>query len=153
MDIDQAAVLFERYVRNYFGFLTSEYGMEFGRGKVMDRHDPRDMYIRVRCESQQMRLDFAWNLLGQLQIMIRNRQIPRGKPHALYFETFVEFLTNGREKPIVPLVPSPKKAVSREQVEDVLRKLAEKLKTYLPDVLACEPEGYAAYDRYLKKRM
>lgn len=166
MNIEETVQMFNEYVHSYFSFLDSDYGMQIGDAKIFDRESPTDAYIRIRCKSEFIVMDIAWGIVYGLQICIRNKNIADKKRNYVYFEPFIEFLTNEKEQPIIPFITGREKNSKTNKLfgeyeklmrdeqsfKVVLEKLANKLKTYYEAILKCEASRYYDFHEYLKMK-
>jgi hypothetical protein len=130
-DIDGIAILYEEMIITSFNFLESELNMHRGKVRISNRNDLRDITVSVRFESVSHRLDITWGIYQNgIGILIYNKScLEKSTIHNkncfVYFEPFVEFLTNGKEKPIIPQI-YPKMSTGRIiKVMDARKKIFE----------------------------
>ena len=141
-DIECKAKSFEEMVVSSFDFLETEFEMHRGDLRISNRNDPREVTIKIRFESTTHRFDITWEI-GQngIGILIWNkkcleRHTVYNKNCFTYFEPFLEFLTNGKEKSIVPQV-YPKMSMNKlVKVMEQRKQLFESPLTNIIDRLA-----------------
>jgi hypothetical protein len=96
---------FEVEVQRYFGFLETDEGMKRGSVYASGGNDPRDAHLVVRFSRQGLMIDVAWKENEKALVLNvyfgRDDLSPRERH--VYFEPFIEYLTSGREKAIIPL--------------------------------------------------
>lgn len=138
-DIDE----FEKAAIEGFMFLESDFGFKYSGLKIV-QEDPRDSYVAAKYRSDSLRVDVVWNPLEMsISVFIRlnNYDLDRRKRY-LYFEPFIEYMSEGLMKPIVPQI-YPGMSVrniecAMEQrnkcfengVSQVVKALAEKVREY-----------------------
>lgn len=96
---------FEAEVQKSLGFLETEEGMKRGAAYVSGGSDPRDAGLVVRFSRQGLTIDVAWKENEKalvLNVRFDRNELSRQERH-VYFEPFIEYLSGGREKAIVPL--------------------------------------------------
>jgi hypothetical protein len=153
---DQEA--FGRDVKATFAFLEPEFGMAFS-GLRETRGDPRDRAIIATYDNDSACVQIAWGEMELglvISIQRRDRSIPK-KLRWIYFEPFVEYLTDGKTPPIVPQVYywMPMRALTStmrkrrelfsDHANEALAQLAARLRTYLNDVLHAKRDTLVGY--------
>lgn len=166
-DLNQRIIKFEHLVISSFSFLENAHKMRRGPVRISNRNDPRDVTAKIRFESESHRFDVTW-AIGQngLGIMIWNKSCLEKftvlkSDCSIYFESFIEYLTNGGEKPIVPQVypkMSTKKLIQimdeRKQLlalffDDTISKLANKLELNLNLIVSKDMVTFTEYHKWL----
>ena len=167
INIDDKAQLFQERVIESFSFLEDEFNMKKGRLRLLNQNDPREVTAKIRYESESHRIDIGWGI-GENGIGIliwnksshENSSLPKNK-NFVFFEPFLEFLTNGEEKPIIPQV-YPKMSVAkimkamdeREQLfktplADIVTRLAKKLKVNYELVLSKDIRTFIEFHEWM----
>jgi hypothetical protein len=154
---------FEEIVRS-FAFL-SEAGMN-DRGVRGIGSGGRGSGLVARYEAPVMRLEIGWSEFElALGIMLKYNlsELPDEQRY-VFFEPFVEFLTEGREGAIVPFVSDnmssaalgrvmgDREAVFADGLAPVAERLAAKLKRYFDQVRDASGEQIVAYHAWMKAR-
>ena len=142
-DDDQSS--FEEMVRRGFFFLESERNMSFTGIKEIGKGDPREAGLVARYRADGFRIDIGWSDIQKsvtILIHLANEDLPRRIRH-LYLDSFVEFISGGREKSIVAQI-YPR--MSDSAIFDAMRKREELLKRKkLPEVLALVADRLRRY--------
>ena len=166
-NLDDKSHSFEKMVSSSFNFLEQNHEMKRGRVRISNRRDPRDVTFQIRYESKKYRFDIGWGIGNNgFGIVVKNKlfiekNILASKECSVHFEPFVEFLTNGSVKPIVPQV-YPKMSVSklcnvadeREELFEqplvtLIDRLAEKLKANYTNVTSQDPIVFVEFHRWM----
>lgn len=141
--------MFKSEVCGHFEFLQSEYGLAF-RGIRLNEGDPRDRCLIARYWGDTLRVDIGWNdfesSLGVL-ILFKSSDIERDCRH-IHLEPFIEFITNGNTKPIIPQIyPGMSAANIARAIESrnillehgfgwLVEKVAARLREHFPTICA-----------------
>jgi hypothetical protein len=125
-EIDRVARDFSELVRRCFSFLEEDYAMARSNW-VSQRGSPRDATANVRYQSETIAVDIGY-ALGELNlgILVRRKgpdgQVASREPSSfVYFEPYVEYITGGSVKPVVP-TSYPRDSTSRVARMAELRK-------------------------------
>lgn len=139
---------FEKLVRENFDFLQDTPRMKFSGVRSIGGDDPRDAGLVARYSRDDLRVDVGWSKLQSsltVSLKFEDADIPRKLRH-LYFEPFIEFFTQGKDRAIVPYIRegmSIKKILSvsteREKVfQDglpaVIKAVGRKLRLYFNQI-------------------
>lgn len=166
-NVSEKAHFFEGLVIESFGFLENEFNMSRGKVRILNPKDPREVTARIRYESDSHRIDVGWGISENgIGILIWSKlcrddmSIPKDKCY-VYFEPFVEYLTNGFEKPISPQV-YPKMSVSKIlkimderrklfelPLPEIVRRLAIKMKSNFELILSKDIKAYIEFHEWL----
>lgn len=97
---------FERVATQCFHFLVAELGMKQSPLRSVGGDDPRDSALVVRYTRDDMRIDIGWgaNELALIVGVTFNRPGLNRRERHVYFEPFIEFLSQGQQSAIVPYV-------------------------------------------------
>ncbi len=112
---------FEEMVKVSFGFAESAFRMRFCGVRPSGGDDPRDAALVARYTGSRFRFDIGWNEFELSLAVLINFDNPDLKRHEryVYFEPFVEYLTEGEETAIVPYVAEN---MSIRQIEAVMKR-------------------------------
>lgn len=135
---------FENLIRENFGFLEGEAHMKFLGVRSIGGNDPRDAGLVARYSRNSLRVDVGWSkFVSSLTVSLKFEadEIPRKLRH-LYFEPFIEFLTDGREKAIVPYMLE---GMSIKEILSLSVKREEVFKAGLPVVAKAVGEKLRLY--------
>lgn len=166
-DLNKRIKIFESFVISAFSFLENDYKMSHKPVRISNRNDPREITASIRYESESHNFDITW-AIGQngLGILIRNKAcldkytVLKSNSYA-YFESFIEYLTNGNDKPIVPQVYPKMSTKSLIEVMEIrknlletsfsetINKLAEKLKLYFMTLLSKNIDTFVEYHKWM----
>lgn len=143
----------------------AEYGFDCNGVRRVD-DDPRDAYLLARFAKGEERIDIAWNEMAQsLTILFRisNDQLSR-KERYIYFEPFIEFISNGQ---VLPIAPQLFPRMTLKSIESVMRQrhvtfkegigssmasLATKLREHMESVQSSSAETVRNYHRWYEVR-
>lgn len=154
---------FEKLIRESFDFLESERHMKFSGVRSVGGSDPRDAGLVARYSRDEFRLDVGWSKSQcslTISVKFEGGGIPRGFRH-IYFEPFVEFLTGGREKAIVPYIregmsvreilsiSSEREVVFKGGLPVVVKALGEKLRLYFNQIESASVEMIDKYHDWM----
>ncbi len=167
VDVDSKAKQFASAVIAHFSFLESQYAMKRIDVRVVDRGSAQDEGAVVRYLSDNVAVDICWGFAELvISIMIRYPS-PTGRLSSndplkyLYFEPYVEFITQGELTPIVPQVPRTLSKSGFESVleareslldggiKGVLEKISSRLQNYGHVVLKGEVEDLREFHEWL----
>jgi hypothetical protein len=134
---------FEAEVQRYFGFLQSDEGMKRGSVYASGGSDPRDAGLVVRFSRQGLMIGIAWkeNEKALVLSIYFDRDDLSPRERHVYFEPFVEYLTGGGEKAIIPLfehgigfatVLKQRERAFARGLPAVMAALGDKLKAHFP---------------------
>ena len=143
---------FERLVDRYLGFLSEKHGFARRETRAHDLNSPMDAGVSISFEREDLRVSIDLGLAGAsgLGLMIRDNQWhTRPAPEdgsrpvkVVYFESLVEYMTDGAESPLVPhhgQAPAREVRAAVRRVEEdlasVVEQLAAKLAKHAPQVL------------------
>lgn len=163
----QETSYFESEVTRRFAFLEAEYKMQFtGVRRVCDG-DPRDSGLVARYRVDGFRIDIGWSAVQQaLSVLIHlsNTELPRHSRY-VYLDSFVEFITEGKEPSIVPQIyprmseASIIDAMKRRQelldnrpVAEVLGAISEKLRRHLHSVIDASVDLVLRYHEWMARK-
>ena len=158
-------VHFADTVRTSFRFLEETGQMCFVGVREGGGDDPRDHTLIVRYECNDLRADIAWcEGEGSLAILLRYNRGDLGKHERyVYMEPFIEFLSDGQYKALVPYV---REGMSVEQLrtimdrrcvllsdgyEAVVRALGLKTEPFLKKIVSVTSEEIMNYHRWMKR--
>lgn len=157
---------FENLVGQYFGFLSEAHDFSRRESRAHDLDSPIDAAVTISFDREDLRVSIGLGLAGAngLGITIRdNRWHTRSVPadgsrpvKSSYFESLVAYLTDGVDKPLVPLhgeatTREVNEAALRvaEDLESVVAQLAAKLAKHATRVLHADiPSQFAAAADY-----
>jgi len=156
---------FEAIARQFFGFLEDEAGMKRGVARVVNEGSPRDEVFVLRYSRDDMRVNIGWkaNELALISRVRLNRSALSRREHDVYFESYIEFISRGAEKAIVPFREGPgsrqpfmtcmkqRQRLFEEGLPPVMEALAAKVRNRLPDLEAATPETVRAYHAWIAK--
>ena len=91
--------------------------MNKGNTRILNRKDPREITVVIRYKSEDHQIDIGWGISEKaIGILIWNKNCYNNssidKKIYIYFEPFIEFFTNGKDKPIIPQM-YPKMSVKK----------------------------------------
>jgi hypothetical protein len=165
---DEKVQHFEKTVRKSFEFLEKEFGMYKGNARILNRKDPREITVVIRYKSEDYQIDIGWGISEKaIGILIWNKHYHTSssidKKIYIYFEPFIEFLTNGKDKPIIPQI-YPKMSVKkiaaimdeRKQLFElplceIIDKLAEKLKLYYEKIITLDCNLFLEFQHWFNQ--
>ena len=157
---------FEEMVVLSFGFVEAEAGMIFGSVEKSGGRDSRDAALIARYSGQDFRFDVGWSeyeLSLCVLIYFKQLNVPRGERY-VYFEPFVEYLTDGDDKAIVPYVTesmSIKKiesTIEQRQVVfcdgllPVIKKVWRKFQFYMDQMKTTSAEHVNGYHHWMRSK-
>ena len=157
---------FEANVKKSFDFLETEFGLTFSGLKEIDSGAPKDSGVVAKYRSDEMRIEIGWSEAeDSLAILLRleNAELTK-KEKYIYFEPFVEFISDGAICPIVPQIyhgmSVAKIAKAMEQreklfakgVRNVLGLLAKRLHSRIPEIQSATIDVIRKYHRWYGKR-
>ncbi len=96
---------FEETIVEAFSFLESDYKFKyFGVREIDD--GPRDQGLVARYSQEKMRIQIGWSAAeGSLVVLIKtNIEGLSREERSFYLEPFIEFMSEGKMKPIVPQI-------------------------------------------------
>jgi hypothetical protein len=156
---------FETIIESDFRFLKTDMGFACS-GVRTEGDDPRDSYLLARFSRGEERVDVAWNEMAMsLSILIRvaNDDLER-KERYIYFEPFVEYISNGTTLPIAPqLFPRftlkaieatmrQRELAYQKGIANSMKLLSKKLSDNLASVLSTTPESIRSYQQWYANR-
>jgi hypothetical protein len=166
-DIEGKARLFEEIVISTFNFLESELNMHRRKLRISNRNDLRDAAVSIRFESSSHRFEIAWGI-GQdgLGILIYNKSCLEtstiyNKNCFVYFEPFLEFLTNGEAEPIVPQIypkmstnkiiktMNERKKLFETSLAELIERLANKFKANFETIISKDITSYKEFHKWM----
>lgn len=175
-NLEEKIETFSRIVQKYFKFLETDYGLIKGKLKKYNFNEPRDALVSIRYRGNPVDVEIGWGIgSASIGITLRdNNYLVSQKREALKtnlkpikvvdFETAVEYLTNGKEKPIIPEISKnisfeeiKRNADKRQQLinqsmEDIVKHLAEKLKKYGDGIIKGNTDQFPEVDKYYTKK-
>jgi len=156
---------FETVIESDFQFLKTDMGFAY-QGVRAEGDDPRDTCLLARFTRDEERVDVAWNEMAKsLSILIRvaNDELLH-KERYVYFEPFVEFITNGRALPIAPqlfprfnikaieTVMRQRQDAFKNGISDPMNLLSKKVADNLAAVLTATTEAIRNYQQWYANR-
>ena len=93
-------------IKKSFEFLEKEFGFTFSGLRVINNGSLRDSGVVAKYRSNQIRIDIGWSPAEfSLSILLRleDARLTR-KERYIYFEPFIEFISNGVMHPIIPQI-------------------------------------------------
>ncbi|MES2058224.1 MAG: hypothetical protein V4564_19975 [Pseudomonadota bacterium] len=153
---------FEEIIRRSFEFLYRPGILPHGTRKS-GGSDPRDSSIVSRFTNEDLQLEIGWsNIELSLAILIKYN-IPKlsSNKRFVYFEPFIEFITNGEQIPLVPYISekmsvrniedviSMRRSIFAKGLEDVTVQLGYKLQDFLPRVESSSADEILAYHDWI----
>lgn len=125
--------------------------------------DPRDSSIVARFITEELQIEIGWNALElSLAILIKYRTLALpGSKKYIYFEPFIEFVTNGKERAIVPYITEKmnirnieltmdrRRSLFAKGLENVAGHLGRKLQIFLPRIESSSAEEISAYHEWM----
>jgi hypothetical protein len=169
-EIDGVARDFEDLVQRYFSFLEEgDYAMARSSW-VSQRGSPRDATANLRYQNAATAVDIGY-ALGELNlgILVRKKgpdgQVVSREPSSFaYFEPYVEYITGGSVKPVVP-TSYPRDSTSRVatiaelrkkmlsgSMEQIVSDLAKRFEQYGKDVMTAGPSSFESFHAYYRKK-
>jgi hypothetical protein len=157
---------FEELVTSSFGFVESEAQMTFGGVRASGGTDPRDAALVARYTGSDFRFDVGWSeheLSLAVLINFGQLDVPRAERH-VYFEPFVEYLTNGEDQAIVPYIAEgmsikrieavmdQRQAALRDGLSPVIERVGKKLQTYLGQLRAASADQVSGYHQWMRSK-
>lgn len=154
---------FEVLVFQYFDYLEREHGFSTTRAQLVAEDDPREKGVVVKYRDKAVRIEVLWGFAESIitiRLRLERNDVPR-REHYIHLEPFVEFITEGQVKPIVPQVyrgMSEAALISvlrrRKQLldsafEDVIKSLATRLREYLNTILFADINVIHSYHLWL----
>jgi len=96
---------FEAAVRKQFAFLEQDFNLRYS-GLEIDEEHPRDTGMVARYSQDDFRVSIAWAPFEMsLSVLIRLSNAGLGRRERyVYLEPFIEFVTNGAVRPVVPQI-------------------------------------------------
>jgi hypothetical protein len=155
---------FESRVRDAFPFLEDIGQMKFVGVRVAGGSAPRDSALVARYVGDHLRLEVGWNEMERsLAVLFRFEREDLGRiERYIYFEPFVEFLTNGQTKAIVPyvregmsltqlkMIVDGRKMVFNEGFTQVIKKLGAKMSLFFGRIRTTSSEDIRGYHAWMK---
>ncbi len=156
---------FEGLVKECFGF-AEEAQMCFNGVRISGGTDPRDAALVARYSGSDSRFDIGWNEFElSLSVLVKfdHCNLPRQECY-VYFEPFIEYLTQGQEKAIVPYVTERMSVRSMESVmeqrktlfaqglEPVIRALGKKMKANFGVLMSVSQEQVQGYHKWMRSQ-
>lgn len=152
---------FQRLVRGSFTFVELA-GMSF-QGVRRIGGDPRDSTLIARYVGPDWRFDVGWNRFElSLSVLVKFDRPKWHRHHCyVYFEPFIEYLTEGQDKAIVPYVTesmdirSMKSAMLQRRdcfsngLEPVLSAIGKKMEKYASIIGAASEEQVLGYHKWI----
>lgn len=159
---DQAS--FEVRVRDAFPFLEDIGQMKFVGVRVAGGNDPRDSSLVARYVGDHLRLEVGWNEMERsLAVLLRFEREDLGRiERYVYFEPFVEFLTKGQTKAIVPyvregmsitqlkVIMDGRTRVFNEGFTQVIKELGAKMNSFFSRIKTASSEDIRRYHAWMK---
>ena len=157
--------LFGDEVRFSFEFLESIYSMKFV-GVKEKIGDPRDTIISAHYQGDTCRLDVAWNeqeLSLNILIYLNRDDLPNDFKY-IYLDSYIEFISNGKEKNIIPqifahmktrnilkVMKKREKIFKDEKFVNLLTMLALRLKKYFIEIMNAPKETIQSYQKWMQE--
>lgn len=159
-EIDNQRAFFGEAVRKYFGFL-SDSGM-IAREIYRTGGSYPDAALVARYEAPDLRIDICWGNMEQvISVMLKyNNHHLSDDQRYVYFEPFVEFLSKGQERAIVPMVtehmdlPGLRRLTRQREAlfaggfEPVMQRVGEKLMRSFDTVRSASSAQILAYQAW-----
>jgi len=157
---------FEELVRKHFDFVEVDAGMTRGRVRSSGGNDPRDAGLVMRYSGDVFRFDVAWGEYGMsLTIPIKfGLEGLSNNERYVMFESFIEYLTGGKEEAIVPYltenmsikkikeVMTRRQDVFRDGLPPVIEKVGKKLQTYLGLLQTVSIDQITGYQQWMNSK-
>jgi hypothetical protein len=163
--LDSENAAFESAVKQHFGFLAGEHGIQFaGVREVND--GPRDRGVVARYRQAEVRIDIGWSAIeGSLALLIRldAEGLARNEPY-VYLEPFIEFTSDGIVAPVVPQIyPGMsvrrieatmmlRKELFQNGIGEVLERVASRLREYYSSICGASVETVRQYHKWYQDR-
>jgi len=157
---------FEELVVSSFSIVESCAQMSFVGVRTSGGTDPRDAALVARYSGDSLRFDVGWSEYElSLAVLINFERVDVSRAERyVYFEPFVEYLTNGQEKAIVPYVTEnmsiketeatmeQRQAVFRDGLAPVIEKIGIKLQSYLGQLQTASADQIRGYHQWMKSK-
>ena len=114
---------FEEIIKKEFVFLEKSYEFIYSGLNCVDE-DPRDSFVAAKYRRFERRIDIVWNSFAMsLGILIKQDHLEQLKRREsfIYFEPFIEYMSCGSVKPIIPQI-YPKMSVGKIEKTILARK-------------------------------
>lgn len=154
---------FEQLIKENFGFVE-KLQMSFEGVRCSGGSDPRDAALVARYSGPYFRFDIGWNKFDlSLSILIKfaHLTLPKNDSY-VYLEPFIEFVTQGKVRAIVPYITE---GMSIRKIEDVVEKrnllfaqgldpvikaLGEKMKEHFGILTSISQQQIEDYHKWMK---
>lgn len=168
VQIDHDRARFHSLCDKHFEFLLAEYEMT-SKCWVISRSSPRDMAFVVRYTGHVSALDIVWGPGdASLGILVRKKTsdgnvVSKNTADWVYFEPYLDFVTGGAVKPIVPpsyprdsVVKVAKAFEARSKLlsasfEQVLSSLADRVKQFGGDMIRGDNSQFVAFHAFFSR--
>jgi len=154
---------FEKEVMKCFGFLAE---MERGKVRVSGGGDPRDSVLVVRFSGDDLKIDIGWkeNECALVLTVFFDRDGLARQDRHVYFEPFVEFLSDGNENAIVPYITEgmsvrrieavmeQRQSVFRDGLPPVIESVGRKLQSHLVQLQTASTDQVRGYHQWMKSK-
>lgn len=162
--IDESA--FEDGVKKYFDFLVKKQGMALKSVRRSQSKYPQDQAWTASFSRNDLRVELGWNPFeGSLAVLIRYSLDDLSRTDRyVYLEPFVEFLSEGKESPIVPYVRDglsqsqllklmdARNEVFKNGLSPVLEAIAQKLMNYFEFIESATTESIMNYHDWMRRK-
>jgi hypothetical protein len=158
---------FEAEVDLCFAFMATQLGMKRGKIRVSGGNDPRDSILIIRYSRDDLKVDIGWQPNQDVLIVVVRFDLHEklsSQERRVNFEPFIEFLSGGEIKAIVPCftegmsikqiksVAAEGKKVFRHGLHEVIAAIGEKLKTHFCEIESVSPETVRRYHSWMKSK-
>ena len=156
---------FEAAVMEQFSFIEQDFNLRYAGLKTVEG-DPRDSGVVAKYRQGEFRVNIAWApfemSLGVL-IRLNNSDLGRRERY-VYFEPYVEFISDGSLLPVVPQiypgmsVTNIEKAMKNREhlfehgLGDAISKIAERLRAHLGNLQGSPAETVRRYQEWYQAR-
>jgi hypothetical protein len=165
-DYDGNSKQFEAAVTRSFRFLEQEHKMRRMPVRLQDRNSPRDAFAVIRYEGPYAAIDVCWTFSTYAVTVIARVRDQAGRiassnpAYYVYFEPFIDFVSNGAVKPVIPYpadyainalprVIDRRKLLLQEEFESTIDQLAERVKTYGTNILDGDNTRFVEFHKWL----
>lgn len=157
---------FGELIKANFGFVESQFGMRFENVRASGGNNPRDVALMARYSGSAFRFDIGWNEFElSLAVLIKfNKGDLSLYERYVYFESFVEFATDGKEAAIAPYIAEnmcirqiqsviqKRRSVFRNGLAPVVKQVARKLQFHFEVLINASPEQVRAYHQWMSAK-
>jgi len=157
---------FQSEVKNCYLFLEKRFGMNFCGVSETKTHDPRDSGIVARYSQQDITVYICWSKFEKsitITIKFDGKNLTRDEKY-IYFEPFLDFISKGIIKPIVPYVYNKMSTSEisslikkREKLFEhgfleVMKKVAQRLEDYFDKIQSISEEQIKSYHLWIRNK-